>query len=106
MSCLKVWMIFFRVEVESDPLHIKTSSDLFSKNAEVLELDFERLTQGKRNQIIADSSNRLICPERIFIEPGAKLSCAILNATDGPIYIGKNTEVMEGAMLRRSNCFM
>ena len=91
---------FFQVEVESNPLHIKTSSDLFSKNAEVLELDFERLTQGKRNQIIADSSNRLICPERIFIEPGAKLSCAILNATDGPIYIGKKTEVMEGAMLR------
>jgi UDP-N-acetylglucosamine diphosphorylase/glucosamine-1-phosphate N-acetyltransferase len=91
---------FFKVEVESDPIHIKTSSDLFSKNAAVLELDFERLTQGKRNQIIADSSNRLICPERIFIEPGAKLSCTVLNATDGPIYIGKNTEVMEGAMLR------
>lgn len=36
----------------------------------------------------------------IFIEKGAKVRAAILNATNGPIYIGKNTEVSEGSMIR------
>ena len=91
---------FFIVEVKSKPTHIKISSDLFSKNAAVLEQDFERFTHGKKNEVLEEGNNRFIHPERIFIEPGAQLSCAILNATDGPIYVGKNTQVMEGSMLR------
>lgn len=91
---------FFIVEVKSKPTHIKISSDLFSKNAAVLEQDFERFTHGKKNEVLEEGNNRFIHPERIFIETGAQLSCAILNATDGPIYVGKNTKVMEGSMLR------
>ncbi|MGB2152486.1 MAG: putative sugar nucleotidyl transferase [Flavobacteriaceae bacterium] len=91
---------FFIVEVKSKPIHIKTSSDLFSKNAVVLEQDFKRFTHVKKNEVLEDGNNRFIHPERIFIEPGAQLSCAILNATDGPIYVGKNTQIMEGSMLR------
>ena len=91
---------FFIVEVKSKPTHIKISSDLFSKNAAVLEQDFERFTHGKKNEVLEEGNNRFIHPERIFIETGAQLSCAILNATDGPIYVGKNTQVMEGSMLR------
>ena len=44
----------------------------------------------------------MIAPENIFLEEGAKVECAILNASAGPIYIGKNAEVMEGSMLRGS----
>ena len=91
---------FFIVELISKPTHIKISSDLFSKNAAVLEQDFERFTHGKKNEVLEEGNNRFIHPERIFIETGAQLSCAILNATDGPIYVGKNTQVMEGSMLR------
>ena len=91
---------FFTVELISKPTHIKISSDLFSKNAAVLEQDFERFTHGKKNEVLEEGNNRFIHPERIFIETGAQLSCAILNATDGPIYVGKNTQVMEGSMLR------
>ena len=91
---------FFIVEVKSKPIHIKTSSDLFSKNAVVLEQDFKRFTHVKKNKVLEDGNNRFIHPERIFIEPGAKLTCATLNATDGPIYVGKNTQIMEGSMLR------
>ena len=91
---------FFIVEVKSKPIHIKTSSDLFSKNAVVLEQDFKRFTHVKKNEVLEDGNNRFIHPERIFIEPGAQLTCATLNATDGPIYVGKNTQIMEGSMLR------
>ena len=89
------------IEVESSLIHIKSATDLFLNNAAVLALDFERLTKGRKSASIS-STNQLIAPENIFLEEGAKVECAILNATEGPIYIGKNAEVMEGSMLRGS----
>lgn len=89
------------IEVESSLIHIKTAADLFLNNAAVLALDFKRLTKGRKSAPIS-SSNQLIAPENIFLEEGAKVECAILNAAEGPIYIGKNAEVMEGSMLRGS----
>ena len=47
-----------------------------------------------------DNSNRVVQFDNVFIEEGAQVSCANLNATEGPIYIGKNAVVMEGASLR------
>jgi len=87
------------VVVQEALLHIEKVSDLFSKNAAVLAMDFDRLTHNKVSQPL-DNSNRLIHPERIFITPGAQVSCAVLNATDGPIYIGSNAQIMEGSLLR------
>ena len=89
------------IEVETPLIHLKTAPDLFLRNAEVLALDFKRLTQGRKSAPIS-SSNQLIAPENIYLEEGAKVECAILNASTGPIYIGKNAEVMEGSMLRGS----
>ena len=42
----------------------------------------------------------VISPENIFIEEGAKLEFVTLNASTGPIYIGKNAEIMEGSVIR------
>lgn len=89
------------IELTTSLIHLKTATDLFLRNAEVLALDFKRLTQGRKTAPIS-SSNQLIAPENIFLEEGAKVECAILNASTGPIYIGKNAEVMEGSMLRGS----
>lgn len=46
-----------------------------------------------------NDSNRLIHPERIFVAPGAQVSCAVLNATGGPIYIGSDAQILEGSLL-------
>lgn len=73
--------------------------DIFSRNGAAFEADFKRLTQG-RTTAQADSSNVLINPEQIFIEPGATVLCSVLNASNGPIYIGKDAEVMEGCLVR------
>ena len=37
---------------------------------------------------------------RLYIEEGAKIQYSILNTTEGPIYIGKNAEIMEGSIIR------
>lgn len=72
--------------------------DIFAKNGEALTQDFELLTTGRKSQTISET-NKVIGGD-IFIEEGAKIECAILNASKGPIYIGKNAEIMEGSIVR------
>ncbi len=88
-----------RVDYPEKPLQIRNTWDIFSLNGEALEADFELLTRGRKSAPIS-GTNRLIAPERIFLEAGAKVEHSILNATEGPIYIGRNAEVMEGNMIR------
>jgi UDP-N-acetylglucosamine diphosphorylase/glucosamine-1-phosphate N-acetyltransferase len=57
------------------------------------------LTKDRTSQPLSDS-NQVINSEHIFIEEGAQIECAILNASDGPIYIGKDATIMEGAIIR------
>ena len=57
------------------------------------------LTQGRTSAAISET-NQVLGVENIFIEPGATIECAILNATTGPIYVGKDAEVMEGSVVR------
>ncbi|MGJ8593445.1 MAG: GlmU family protein [Aquaticitalea sp.] len=90
---------FEAIEYDDDVLKIEHTWDIFSKNGQAIEDDFELLTQGRRSQPIP-SSNNIISAEHIFIEEGAKLEFATLNASSGPIYIGKDAEIMEGSIIR------
>ncbi len=90
---------FEAVEYEDDLLKVEHTWDIFSKNGEAIEADFNLLTKGKSSQPIPETTVA-IHPERIFIEDGAQLPLCSLNATNGPIYIGKNAEIMEGSMIR------
>ena len=73
--------------------------DIFSKNHKAIALDFKLLTEGRTSQPIPEMAVAFN-KEQIFIEEGAKLPLCSLNATEGPIYIGKNAEIMEGSMIR------
>jgi len=86
-------------EYQHDIFSLRNTWDIFSRNGEALETDFELLTKGRRSAPISDT-NSVINPERIFLEEGAKVEYSILNASSGPIYIGKDAEVMEGNMIR------
>jgi len=72
--------------------------DIFSLNGEALERDFKLLTKGKKSAKVSKTNSLL--GNKFFIEKGAKLECVILNSTTGPIYIGKDTEIMEGSVIR------
>ncbi|MDY0103004.1 MAG: GlmU family protein [Lentimicrobium sp.] len=80
-------------------LEINNLWDIFSKNALAIQSDFELLTKGRKSQPIP-AHCAAIAPEQIFIEEGAELLASTFNATEGPIYIGKNTIVMEGSHIR------
>lgn len=87
------------IEAKSDFVKIENTWDIFSLNDQAIRADFELITKGRKSQPISDS-NRCINPDQIFIEEGATVEFAILNANFGPIYIGKDAEIMEGAKVR------
>ncbi len=87
------------IEFSSDILKIENTWDIFSKNGEAIQADFDLLTQDRVSQPIPESNN-IIAPENIFLEEGAKLEFTTLNASSGPIYIGENAEIMEGSIVR------
>jgi UDP-N-acetylglucosamine diphosphorylase/glucosamine-1-phosphate N-acetyltransferase len=64
-----------------------------------IKTDFE-IAVANRNTCKIDVSNRLINESQIFMEDGASVSCSNLNATEGPIYIGKDAVIMEGVSIR------
>lgn len=72
---------------------------IFQLNDWAIRKDFELITSGRQSESIS-SSNHIVSPGNVFIEPGAVVSHSILNASAGPIYIGKNAEIMEGCIIR------
>ena len=87
------------IEYHESLIKIEHTWEIFSKNGEAILDDFELLTKNRRSQQIPSSVNT-INAEQIFIEPGVKMEFVTLNATNGPIYIGKDAEIMEGSIIR------
>lgn len=87
------------ISVEESPLKVGHVWDIFAKNDYAIREDFKLLTKGKKSQPLSDTNN-LLGENQIFAEKGAKVEFATLNATSGPIYIGADAEIMEGAVIR------
>jgi UDP-N-acetylglucosamine diphosphorylase/glucosamine-1-phosphate N-acetyltransferase len=85
--------------IERDFINIDYVWHIFSKNADAIKADFDLLTEGKKSEALS-KSNTQIGSHPVFIETGAKVEACILNTNDGPIYIGKASEIMEGSMIR------
>lgn len=75
---------------------------IFQKNASEIKADFQLLTEGRTSQPITDKHTIVYREENVFVEEGAKIRAATINAENGPVYIGKNAEVSEGTMIRGS----
>lgn len=90
---------YSHIEFEEELLQVKNTWDIFSLNGKAIQLDFDLITEGRTSEPIPETVN-CVHKENIFIEEGAKLTFATLNATNGPIYIGKDAEIMEGCVVR------
>ncbi len=90
---------FIRFESHAQALRVEHPWDLFAKNGEAIKADFDLITAGRKSLALS-ATNQVMGVENIFVEEGAKVECAILNATGGPIYIGKDAEIMEGSIVR------
>jgi len=87
-------------EYEGTITRIENVWDIFTKNGEALKTDFELLTKGRKSAALSKSNTIVGKKNLVFLEKGAKAEAATFNTNSGPIYIGKNAEVMEGCAVR------
>ena len=87
-------------DIKEDLIFFKKPTDLFSFNKEAIDFDFKLLTHGKTSQELSSTNGFLGNKEDLFIEEGAEVEFSTINTKTGKVYIGKNTEVMEGCNLR------
>jgi UDP-N-acetylglucosamine diphosphorylase/glucosamine-1-phosphate N-acetyltransferase len=74
--------------------------ELTRMNGQAIKDDFALLTGGRRSESISPSNRIIGSIQDVFVESGVKMECCILNVSEGPIYIGKDANIMEGCMLR------
>ena len=95
---------------ETQPIHtitpcetpdaIRFPHDIFSKNGKELQADFTRITNGRTSTPLSNTCTLIGDASLLFIEEGATVECTTLNTKNGPIYIGKDAEVMETCAVR------
>ncbi len=88
------------VNYDKDFTVIDKKWKIFQENANQIRADLPLVTAGRKSQPITDPYTRVYKPEAIFIEEGVEIRDATLNAESGPIYLGKNSVVQEGAVIR------
>lgn len=84
------------------PDSIRFPYDIFGKNGKEIQADFLRITQGRTSMPLSKTCTLIGDPSQLFIEEGATVECATLNTKNGPIYIGKDVEIMETCAIRGS----
>ena len=73
--------------------------DLFQMNDSEIQADFDILTKGKKSSDLS-KTNTIIGGKQLFVDKSAKIEAAVINTETGPVFIDKNAEIMEGAMIR------
>lgn len=86
------------VESKTAFLRLENLWNIFRLNGEAIREDYEFITCGRKSAPLSPSNTLL--GKEIFLEEGAVVECAILNTLTGPVYVGKDSEIMEGSAIR------
>lgn len=89
-----------KTEYTGEVLMLNNVWDLFQKNAEAIKNDFALLTKNRTSQPLSSTVTVIGDKNLVFLETGAKAEACILNTSGGPIYLGKDAEIMEGSVVR------
>ena len=88
-----------RKQFQGEVLSINHKWEIFQKNGACIKFDFAVMTEDQMSHPLGQHVN-VIGDGEVFVEEGAKVNGAFFNTSGGPIYIGKNAEVMEGSVIR------
>ena len=86
--------------IGEEPIVLENRWHIYQKNDAVLKADFQLITNGRGSQTLSDTNIVIGDESLIFLEEGAVVEASILNTKTGPIYIGKDAEIMEGSVVR------
>ncbi len=88
------------IKIEDDFIKVNNPWDIFVFNDRAIREDFALLTKGRKSAKLSKTNTVIGDEENIFVEEGAVVECSILNCKEGPIYIGKDAEIMENCVVR------
>ncbi|MGI9541663.1 MAG: GlmU family protein [Cyclobacteriaceae bacterium] len=88
------------VEYYGDAHIIRYPWDIFKYNAAEIVEDFELVTKGRISSGIQDKHTIIYNEEQVFVESGVVVRAAVINAEEGPVYIGQNAHIHEGAKIK------
>lgn len=91
---------YMKKEYNGECLVLHYLFDIFLNNGAVIKQDFEMITKGRTSCALSASNTVIGDPDLVFVEEGAYVEGAFLNTSGGPIYIGKDAQVMEGSCVR------
>lgn len=89
-----------KIEFKGNLVILENRWDIYQYNGLVLKSDFDLITKGRVSQPLSATNTVIGDKNQIFLEDGAQVEASILNVNGGPIYIGKNAEIMEGSVVR------
>lgn len=87
-----------QIEFTGSFTYINKPWEVFNQNAVELSSDFDLLTKGRSSAKL--SSTNQVIGDNIFVEEGVEAECAVFNTKSGPVYLGKDSVVMEGSVVR------
>jgi UDP-N-acetylglucosamine diphosphorylase/glucosamine-1-phosphate N-acetyltransferase len=90
---------YSQIEFKEELIQIKNTWDIFTYNGKAIQLDYDLITEGRISEPIPEGV-QVLNKENIFIEEGAEIVFSTLNASEGPIYIGKDALIMESSSIR------
>ncbi len=73
---------------------------IFANNGQQIKNDYEHITAGRNSQQILDEHTIVYNKDNVFVEPGVSIKAAIINAEEGPVYIGSGCNIHEGAAIK------
>jgi UDP-N-acetylglucosamine diphosphorylase/glucosamine-1-phosphate N-acetyltransferase len=89
-----------KIEFKGNLVILENRWDIYQHNGLVLKSDFDLITKDRVSQQLSSTNTVIGDKNQIFLEDGAQVEVSILNVKEGPIYIGKNAEIMEGSVVR------
>jgi len=90
---------FKTIDLKDDIIQLQHNWDIFTYNGKAIEDDFKLITKGRKSAPIPKTVH-CINKDQIFLEENVTIEIGVLNASKGPIYIGKHAIIMEGSMIR------
>jgi UDP-N-acetylglucosamine diphosphorylase/glucosamine-1-phosphate N-acetyltransferase len=88
------------IEFDKELTVINKTWKIFRENGRQLRIDFKLITAGRKSAGIQDKHTVIYGEENLFVEEGVTSKAAVINAENGPVYLGKNSIIQEGAMIR------
>ncbi len=91
---------FQKIIYGKDLLGIRRPSDIFRLNKAFILRDFEWLVrESGPSAPLRDPHSRVYGKDNLYLAPGAEIRASIINAEDGPVYVGREARVLEGSII-------